>query len=218
MEHRKEGYESDVVCSSEEDSEDPLSDSVSAYSVQSVASTRLRLRRSSSHCSALLDSLSSGEEEQSVVGSFLDDLTTPSMVSAKTLAADVTTRSSEGSSNKSLTTDLQAASVGSSLSSCSPCPPRTLHMRHYFQEDHTYVMDAKRRGNLGRYINVGICLHGLINHDAISTHSTAVHLICLSRMYLLIHTICASRGWHFLPESKMLYNIRVCPPNDLLCP
>eukprot|EP00731_Ephydatia_muelleri_P023685 Em0015g1268a len=170
MEHRKEGYESDVVCSSEEDSEDPLSDSVSAYSVQSVASTRLRLRRSSSHCSALLDSLSSGEEEQSVVGSFLDDLTTPSMVSAKTLAADVTTRSSEGSSNKSLTTDLQAASVGSSLSSCSPCPPRTLHMRHYFQEDHTYVMDAKRRGNLGRYINHSCSPNLFVQNVFIDTH------------------------------------------------
>lgn len=219
MEHRKEGYESDVVCSSEEDS-DPMSDSVSAYSVQSVGSTRLRLRRSSSHGSMLVDSLSSEDD----VGSPLDALTNYSLVSTKT-HSDITTRSPAGSSIKSLTTELldasKAASVASSHSlhsSHSSHPPRTLHMRHYFQEDHTYVMDAKRRGNLGRYINVGTCLNSLINYDAISTHSTAVHLTCLFRMYLLIHTTCGSLGWHFLPESKMLYNMKAWSPNNSLCP
>ena len=171
MEHRKEGYESDVVCSSEEDS-DPMSDSVSAYSVQSVGSTRLRLRRSSSHGSMLVDSLSSEDD----VGSPLDALTNYSLVSTKT-HSDITTRSPAGSSIKSLTTELldasKAASVASSHSlhsSHSSHPPRTLHMRHYFQEDHTYVMDAKRRGNLGRYINHSCSPNLFVQNVFIDTH------------------------------------------------
>ena len=176
MEHRKEGYESDIAGSSDECS-DSLSDSGSVYSVQSVASMRLHLRRSS-HGSALVGNLSSDEDDDmpSAVTSScspLDVLTSPSLVSNKTLP-DVRSRSPTGSSNRSITTDLtdvnKAVSIRLSHPSCSPHTPhlspsphpshsprhtRMLRMRHYFNEDHTYVMDAKRRGNLGRYINVG---------------------------------------------------------------
>lgn len=53
-------------------------------------------------------------------------------------------------------------SAGSTLSSVPlPFSPRPSSMkqqgmrtRRFFNEDYSYIMDAKTRGNLGRYINV----------------------------------------------------------------
>lgn len=145
MENRKEGYESDAACSSDESS-DLLSECASAYSVQSAGSMRLRLRRSSHGSSMLMDNLSSEDDDPSTAGSLnspQDTLATPFLVSSKILP-NVTDHADAK----------KAASTGSSRSSCSPHTPRMVHMRRYFQEDHTYVMDAKRVGNLGRYINL----------------------------------------------------------------
>ena len=91
-----------------------------------------------------------------------------------------------------------------------PISPRKLHgmrTRQHFSEDFSYIIDAKEKGNIGRYINV--CWHSMYTNDSrlsrsciynlspfppclppsispssLFTHSIAVLLTCLYRMYL----------------------------------
>ena len=91
-----------------------------------------------------------------------------------------------------------------------PISPRKLHgmrTRQHFKEEYSYIIDAKEKGNIGRYINVSYKQivssgnYGIVpsttrtlhthththTHAHAHTHSTAAHQTCLFRMSLLTH-------------------------------
>ena len=49
----------------------------------------------------------------------------------------------------------------------SPMKQHGMRTRRFFNEDYSYIMDAKARGNLGRYINVS--LHYIMVRSLAST-------------------------------------------------
>ena len=89
----------------------------------------------------------------------------------------------------------------------SPHQQHGIRTRQHFREDFSYIIDAKERGNIGRYINVcSSCFLqlALFNSPSLSSSIAALQT-CLFKMCLSIRTICGFRGWPSLQESELYF-------------
>jgi len=64
------------------------------------------------------------------------------------------------------------------------CVSGFVHTRSLFGEEYCYIMDAKSVGNLGRYLNVRLCLTlvfiAVLQNNNVSSQIRPVHLLAFS--------------------------------------
>lgn len=153
MERHKEGYESDVEVNHHSDSSSSmLSDSAgSTYSIESMGRMKVRIRKVSRLRlrEGGLSSCCSEEEEEEEQHHLTVDHTPPSPRSP----------SSTGT-----------APLRHSGHAFSPLKGVASRTRRYFHEDHSYIMDAKCQGNVGRYINHSCKPNMVVQNVFIDTH------------------------------------------------
>ena len=105
--------------------------------------------------------------------------------------------------------------TASKLSCLPPQRFQGMRTRKHYHEDFSYIMDAKTKGNVGRYINVCMYCCNVYTPYSITftikllyyiyTCSTAALQICSYKMFLLIPMTFAFLGWPSLLKGKTIF-------------